>query len=178
LVAVAIEASPRQAAIGALCIGLGLMIFSGVMAKSCHDQYADANVAEGTVTSVDYGPLHVTVQYTNANGETVSFPDNTAFGRKFGERVPVKYFAHDSVPNAITADFNGMYGTEVEVAGFGLLWALGGTTGLAILRRRAKRRALEAAALPGSASSSTLPRAGEHTGVPAVEVPMRRGRRW
>jgi hypothetical protein len=115
------------------------MAIGGLGAKHCHDHYADADLAEGTVTSVDYGPHHVTVQYTTADGQTASFPDNTMFGRRLGERVPVKYFAHDPVPDAITADFNGMYGGHVVFTGVGLLCALGGGAYLAVLRRRAKR---------------------------------------
>jgi hypothetical protein len=65
----------------------------------------------------------------------VSFPDNTVFGRQVGERVPVKYFAHDSVPDATSADFNGMYGFPILIAGIGLLCVLGGAASLAFTRR-------------------------------------------
>jgi hypothetical protein len=180
---------PRQrvdvwtATILGLCVGLGLMLCGAVIAKCHHDYYADADVAEGTVTSVNYGPHHVTVQYTNADGKTVSFPDNTWFGRELGERVPVKYFAHDNVPSATSSDFNGMYGTAFGLACVGLLSMLGGITCLAVLRRRARRGALEGAELPesappDSARASTPPREDEHAGAPAVEPPVRRGRWW
>jgi hypothetical protein len=135
VVAVAVQKSPRRDAMLVLGLGLGLIVLAGAMAKGCHDEYAGADVAEGTVVRLNHGPYHAEVEYTNADGETRSFPDNTVFGREVGERVPVRYFAHDG-PHPMTADFNGMYGLPVVLAGIGLLGTLGGGAYLAWLRRR------------------------------------------
>lgn len=111
------------------------------MAKGCHDEYANAEVTVGTVGRLNHGPHHAEVEYTNADGETRSFSDNTVFGRQVGERVPVKYFAHDS-SHPMTVDFNGMYGWPILIAGLGLLGVAGGAAYFAFQRRRATQSGL------------------------------------
>jgi hypothetical protein len=66
--------------------------------------------------------------------------ENAIFGYDVGERVPVKYFAHDRVLDATTADFNGMYGWKAVLAGIGSLGVLGGAAYLAFQRRRDAKR--------------------------------------
>jgi hypothetical protein len=135
LVGMATQTSSRRSAIRSLCLGLGLIVAGGATAKHCHDHYADADVAEGTVTRMHRGRYRVQVEYTNADGKRVSFRATSLSGYDVGERVPVKYFAHGRAAEAMTADFGGMYGPAVTLAVLGVLCVLSAVAMFAFDRR-------------------------------------------
>lgn len=88
---------------------------------------AQAQRAEGHVSALNAGGSHPQIDFTDAKGETISYPESgLIFGYQVGDPVTVFYRAEAPASTAIIADRGALWGASLLAGLFGIVFSAGG----------------------------------------------------
>ncbi|MEG5265169.1 DUF3592 domain-containing protein [Pseudomonas sp. JDS28PS106] len=123
-------------------LGLCLLCFTFWMVTDRLDFLALAQRAEGHVSALNAGGSHPQIDFTDATGQVISYPENgLIFGYEVGDSVTVFYRPESPSRTAIIGDRGALWGASLLTGLFAIVSIVGGGYHLAawIRRRRTAR---------------------------------------
>ena len=122
-----------------LPLGLFLLCFSVWLIQYQLDFLAHAQRAEGHVSALNAGGSHPQIDFADATGKAVSFPQGgLIFGYAVGDSVTVLYRAESPSSTASLESLGALWGANLMVGMFAIVFTAGGGTHLAAWIRRSK----------------------------------------
>ncbi|GLO29052.1 DUF3592 domain-containing protein [Pseudomonas asiatica] len=120
-------------------VGLFLLCLTFWLVEDRLGFVAHAQRAQGNVSAVNAGGSHPQIDFRDATGRVISYPENgLIFGYAIGDRVDVLYRPEAPATTAIIDDRGALWGASLLAGLFACVFALGGSYHLAawIYRRR------------------------------------------
>lgn len=125
-----------------LPLGLCLLFITVWMADARLDFLAQAQRAEGHVSALNAGGSHPQIDFIDANGQAISYPESgLIFGYAVGDPVTVLYSTEAPSRTAIIKDRGALWGASLLAGVLAITFTAGGGYHLAqwIRRRRTAR---------------------------------------
>lgn len=98
---------------------------------------AQAQRAQGHVSAVNAGGSHPQIDFSDATGRVVSYPENgLIFGYAIGDRVDVLYRPESPATTAIIDDRGALWGASLLAGLFALVFLSGGGYHLTVWSKR------------------------------------------
>ena len=123
-------------------LGLCLLYLTFWLVQDRLGFLAQAQRAQGHVSALNAGGSHPQIDFTDATGQVVSYPESGfIFGYAVGDPVTVLYRAEAPASTAIIEDRGALWGVSLMMGLFALVFSAGGGGHLgAWLRRRRMAR--------------------------------------
>ncbi len=116
----AVDQAARAKGVLFALIGAGLLAVAIITAVPKHAFIRNAARAEGVVVRQDHGPAHVTIEFTTASGQKMSYAQNGDVYFRRGDHVVVLYDPEAPGLSACADRFGALYFPQMLMCGIGL----------------------------------------------------------
>lgn len=143
MVVVAKTAEGRGSGVAALIVGVVMIAICAYCGSNTASFVSHATQALGVVVKLNAGPSHPEVEFTDKNGQRVSYPQGGfVSARRPGDSVRVLYLPDDPAGSATVDDFGALWFATLITGGLGSLFiAIGVVT---VRKSPNKAKAVEA----------------------------------